>query len=301
MKMVDKFRLTGSVSNLKRQPREPTVLTEDTLFSIFSEVIVNPQVSSRRLSRQLGICHSSLYRGMRHHLQLHPYKITRVHQLLPADYLARIHFCEWFSEVVAHDTEFVERCIFTDEAWFHLSGYVNAQNTRYWSTENPHMLHEHPLHSLKLGVWAAMSAKRVFVVFFDTTVTAAIYRGFVDQFVATLTEEEVFHGWFQQDNAPAHTANATLHHLQLYFGDRVISRGLWPPRSPDLSPPDFFLWGFLKDKAYQNMPQTLANLRENILEAISLITPQMLKDVSRSLVFRTEACIHVGGGHFQHL
>jgi hypothetical protein len=26
--------------------------------------------------------------------------------------------------------------LFTDEAWFHLSGYINAQNNRYWSSIN---------------------------------------------------------------------------------------------------------------------------------------------------------------------
>ena len=83
---------------------------------------------------------------MRHHLHQHPYKITRVHQLLPADYLARIHFCEWFLEVISHGNEFKERCFFTDEAMFHLSGYVNS---RHWSTENPHIVLEHPLHPLK--------------------------------------------------------------------------------------------------------------------------------------------------------
>jgi hypothetical protein len=33
-----------------------------------------------------------------------------------------------------------------DEAWFHLSGYINSQNSRIWSAENPHALHENPLH-----------------------------------------------------------------------------------------------------------------------------------------------------------
>jgi hypothetical protein len=30
------------------------------------------------------------------------------------------------------------------------------------------------------------------------------------------------------------------------FGERSISRNLWPPRSPDLTPPDFSLWGAAK-------------------------------------------------------
>ena len=41
---------------------------------------------------------------------------------------------------------------FSDEAWFHLSGYVNSQNFRIWASENPNAVHEEPLHSEKIGV-----------------------------------------------------------------------------------------------------------------------------------------------------
>ena len=43
----------------------------------------------------------------------------------------------------------LRRHFFTDEAWFHLSVYVNSQNTRIWAAENPHTVHEEPLHSQK--------------------------------------------------------------------------------------------------------------------------------------------------------
>jgi hypothetical protein len=53
--------------------------------------------------------------------------------------------------------------LFSDEAWFHLQGYINTQNNRYWSSENPHLTHEVPLHPLKFGVCCAVSARRVAV------------------------------------------------------------------------------------------------------------------------------------------
>ena len=45
-----------------------------------------------------------------------------------------------------------------DEAWFHLSGYVNSQNTCTWATEHPHEIHEVPLHSEKTGVVCNLQA-----------------------------------------------------------------------------------------------------------------------------------------------
>lgn len=48
--------------------------------------------------------------------------------------------------------------LFSDEAHFHINGYTNKQNCRYWSCENPNCKSEKPLHSHKVTVWAAMSA-----------------------------------------------------------------------------------------------------------------------------------------------
>jgi hypothetical protein len=39
--------------------------------------------------------------------------------------------------------DILDATFFTDEVWFHILGYVN---TRLWSSENPHAVHEKPLH-----------------------------------------------------------------------------------------------------------------------------------------------------------
>jgi len=52
--------------------------------------------------------------------------------------------------------------------------------------------------------------------------------------------------WFQQDGATVHTAVISIAAFRRLFPRRVISRFVdvpWPPRSPDLTAPDFFLWG----------------------------------------------------------
>ena len=59
--------------------------------------------------------------------------------------------------------------------------------------------------------------------------------------------------WFQQDEETSHTARLSLDAVRELLGYRVISRFgnvHWPPRSPDLSVCDFFLWGYLKSKVY---------------------------------------------------
>jgi hypothetical protein len=45
-----------------------------------------------------------------------------------------------------------------DEANFHLCGNVNSQNCRYWATENPHNIHQKPLHSATVIVWCGAAS-----------------------------------------------------------------------------------------------------------------------------------------------
>lgn len=68
-----------------------------------------------------------------------------------------------------------------------------------------------------------------------------------------------------------------------------ISRGgniNWPPRSPDLTPMDFFLWGYLKSKVYVNKPTSLAQLRENIRHEMAAITESTCRAVMRNFAVR---------------
>jgi hypothetical protein len=300
-RLVSKFQSGRGVANIVRDPRQPKSLTEEKMAEVQGLVIDNHRLSLRRIGQQADLPHTTVHLALRKHLELHPYKVTVVHELLPADRDARLLFCEWLNEVVTHDPNFLSKVFFTDEAWFHLDGYVNSQNCRIWSTTNPHAIHEHPLYPIKVGVWAAMTSQRIFITFFDTTVTSAVYCGFLDQLAATFSEEEIYSGWFQQDGAPAHTSRMSMNHLSLYFGERVISKGLWPPRSPDLSPPDFFLWGYLKSKVYENNPRTLNDLKENIKIEVNNISPPLLNKVCHSLENRTNMCIFSNGMHFQQL
>jgi len=51
---------------------------------------------------------------------------------------------------------------------------------------------------------------------------------------------------FQQDGAPPHFAICVRDYLNQSFPERWIGRRSpveWPPRSPNLTPLDYFLWG----------------------------------------------------------
>ncbi|GFT07894.1 uncharacterized protein TNCV_1214641 [Trichonephila clavipes] len=145
--------------------------------------------------------------------------------------------------------DFHKRILFSDEAHLWLNGYVNKQNCRIWSEANPQVYVETPLHP---DLWEL---------------------------------------WFQQDGATCHTARATIDLLKDTLGDRLISRFgpvNWPPRSCDLTPLDYFLWGYVKSLVYADKPQTLDHLEDNIRRVIVDIRPQMLEKVIENWTSRLD-------------
>ncbi|EFN82476.1 hypothetical protein EAI_06335, partial [Harpegnathos saltator] len=66
--------------------------------------------------------------------------------------------------------------------------------------------------------------------------------------------------WFQQDGASPHYGRIVRNYLNDTFPNRWIGRRgtiEWPPRSPDIAPLDFFLWGYIKNKVYFTKPRNL--------------------------------------------
>ena len=84
--------------------------------------------------------------------------------------------------------------------------------------------------------------------------------------------------YYQQDGATCYTSGETIGLLREKFPGRVSFRNgdyNWPPRSCDLTPLDFFLWGYAKDKVYADPPQSIQELKEKIRAVIDEIEPQM--------------------------
>ncbi|KAJ4450783.1 hypothetical protein ANN_02213 [Periplaneta americana] len=97
-----------------------------------------------------------------------------------------------------------------------------------------------------------------------------------------------------------------IQYLDRRFPDRWIGRGgpiAWPPRSPDLNPLDFYLWGHLKSLVYSSPVPDLESLRNRIVECSEDIrnTPGVWDRVRRSMRHRCEVCIQARGGHIEHL
>ena len=92
--------------------------------------------------------------------------------------------------------------------------------------------------------------------------------------------------------------------LRPLFPNRLISRFadvLWPPRSPDLSTCDFFLWGYLKSRVYEDKPRTLDELKEAIRQQITKINRDLLERVEANFLERLQQCVNENGHHMPDL
>jgi len=81
----------------------------------------------------------------------------------------------------------------------------------------------------------------------------------------------------------------------------VISKGIWPPRSPDLTPSDYFLCGYLKGRVYQNKARTIDALKANITEEIQKVTADVLARTFQNMARWVQSSLDVNGDHFQRM
>jgi hypothetical protein len=75
-------------------------------------------------------------------------------KFLPLAAEVKMNFCRWFQQSVSDKMADTDPVSYTYKSRFHLSGYVNIQNNRYWSAENPHCIHEVPKHYVQK--WGAV-------------------------------------------------------------------------------------------------------------------------------------------------
>ena len=114
--------------------------------------------------------------------------------------------------------------------------------------------------------------------------------------MATSLVEE--YGGFKME--PLHDGER-LHEL---FGDHIVALNHdieWPARSPNLTPCDFFLWGYLKSKVYVTPPENMNQLRYRITEEVNQLKddPGLIRRVVKIMRSRAQLCLRRNRGHVE--
>ena len=72
--------------------------------------------------------------------------------------------------------------------------------------------------------------------------------------------------------------------------------------SPDLTPCDFFLWGYIKDRVFvPPLPVSLNELKQRITTAFASVDEDMIRSVWTELDYRIDICRVTKCSHIEHL
>ncbi len=152
----------------------------------------------------------------------------------------------------------------SDESTFSIS--FGNQGPRVWrkrgEVQNPCCLKSSVKFPQSVMIWAPMASAGVGpLCFLKSTVNAAIYQDILKHFM--LPSSDKLYGdadlIFQQDLAPAHTAEGT----KSWFNDQSVTVLDWPANSPDLNPIEY-LWGIVKRKTRDTRPNKSDDLKAAI-------------------------------------
>lgn len=312
LRLVSKFEETGSVQDVKRTGRPSLCKDADFQAIVANQIDPITPNSTRRITAHIkGIGGDNPYYNLSHstvHLTLKkmglkPYIPRLIHALHEDDFDRRVEFSETFLNLLGQDPDIIHRVLWSDEATFKLSGHLNRHNCIYWSADNHHVVIEKEVNLPGLTVWCGMHSGGVFgPYFFDETVTGQTYLTMLNDWLWPQIRHENF--IFQQDGAPPHYSTIVRSWLDDKFTNAWIGRRgwiEWAPRSPDMTPLDFFFWGFIKDKVYANKPTTIHQLRQAITNAITNnIDANLCRKVCSSVPGRLVRCMQTGGHHIEN-
>jgi hypothetical protein len=316
---VIKYRqhATSQNRNSKNSGRRRTGRSNENIDRVQEALEENPRgIVCRR--NGLGLTRATFNRIVSLDLKWHPYKIRVRHELKPTDPDRRIRFCRWFLEK-CRDRRFLQNFIIGDEAGFAMNGSVNTQNVREYAPKGqpPDFFYQRNECRTRITVWVGLcgNGKLIGPFFFEGSVNGLRYLEMLNEKVFPKLVQlfgDQFDGdhfsrlWWAQDGAPAHGALDIRAWLAEFFPNHTIAlhhNHEWPPRSPDLTPCDFFLWGYVKSRVYVSPPASVDDLRQRIIREIAHVKrdEMMIKRAVRDMVRRSRTCIQEGGKHIEHL
>ncbi|XP_037020829.2 uncharacterized protein LOC119063554 isoform X1 [Artibeus jamaicensis] len=302
----DKFDKTGSICNAPKSGRPVSITTQENEMLVSQAFTESPKKSKQRASVELGISCRSLSRIMQR-LGLKMYRPRLLHGLLEDDPDRRLQFCEVVLNEERQGNSIIDKIIWSNEAHFKLSGAVYRHNCVYFSRENSHIMIEGQLNEPGITVWAGFSCKGVFgPIFFHTAITQDLYLNMLKDTVLPQLQRQHDNDdyFFQQDEAHPHCAVTVREFLDEQLPNRWIGRRgpvEWPPRSPDLTPMDFFFWGVVKDKVFLRKPRTVDDMICCIREVCQEIddNKELCAKVCSNIASRLQECVNNEGRQFE--
>lgn len=298
-------RVPGTIPGRPPLMRDPELVEE-----VIEEIERDPSVSVRTIEHRTGIPKSVAHRILQSE-GYHPYHIQRVQQLKPGDYLKRVTFCQEMLRRQAANENFFKTILWTDESHFKRNGIFNIHNYHSWAVDNPHLARQSNFQEqFSVNLWSGIVNEQLIGPFqLPDRLDGEEYLNFLRNNLNPLLEEidletrrDMF---FQHDGAPCHHARIVRDYLNRRFRNKWIGRDgpiAWPPRSPDLNPIDFFVWGYYKEIVYATEARNVDDMQRKINEAERIIKDNRMafRQLKDNFFRRCRICIENEGRHFEN-
>lgn len=282
---------------------------EDREISVLASVAANPATSSREIQTDLGVSRTTSLRILKKH-KFKCYRARKTQLLLPGDSQRRTDFCTLYLDTLNTNADFSRNIIWTDESRISSDGIFNRNIHHKWADQNPHQ-QVNRVYQGRYGfnVWVALLDDRVLAYeIFEENLNSPLYLDIINRNVINYMDTIPLYDrekiYFQHDGAPAHNARNVVDCLNVNFGQQWIGNNgpiRWPARSPDLTPLDFFFWGYIKNKVYLNRTNTVEELRNRFETAVRELTNIHVRNSIDGVRKRCRLCLQNNGEQFEHL
>ena len=261
----------------------------------------DPTLSARRIAWILNRDHSSVCWVLKHVLGLE-FKKTRwiPHNMTQADRDRRVRDSEALLDTLARAEKDSFRFLVTgDETWFF---YTSPHNGLWLPPEAEAPTFPRPSHyapkTMITVFWGIRGVEIILALpadkrwdgdYFADTVVSEIAASELYQKARKQKQRYVLH----MDNAPPHRARIVKEELKA----AGITLAPHPAYSPDLAPSDFFLFGYLKERARGIEFEDSGAICEWIREQFDEMRPEMLRSVFKEWQRRLRECIAKHGAY----
>lgn len=258
--------------------------------------------SQRDASRRFGVSLGAVNKILKES-NMKPFKYRLVQHLEENDFEKRLAFC---NHVINHQEPMWHRkIIFSDEATFNVNGLVNRHNCYYYSRDNEFRTMTKQVKSTSITLWAMIpyDGRLRFRILFETMNQERYCDILREIVIPSLTSNRYIHHYYQQDGASVHWGLAVRALLNSHLGNRWIGRSgptEWPPRSPDLTINDFWLWSYMRDKVYKEpRANTVQELAQKCEYEFNQIDHNMIERCFSDFLKRCQKCIEHQGHHIE--
>jgi len=249
--------------------------------------------SMRSMSKSLGVSVQTVFKAIHKDLKKNVRKKAKVHALKPRHVRNRRTTARKLYErhLAGQKSEFM---VTLDEAWFYIDNCNGERRICYRKVDEkvPHdwVVEKPESFGAKIMVVGAISGKGVLPLHMvppNVKINSKYYinkvlKPWLEKEVKKLYGKEACKVVIHHDQASSHTSKETAAYardLKARSGITIMENADIPVKSPDLSPMDFFGFGYLKQRLFRRKATTKAGLWKVVQEEWRKVTPKMVSNV----------------------